>query len=473
VELARGVFVTHNVRLEEPLARGGMGVVWVAEHLGLETRVAVKFIATEAVDVDPGRVHRFRREASIAARLSSPHVVRVFDHGRMQDGTPYIVMELLRGETLGALLERERKLPVRKVVAIVAQVAGVLESAHAAGIVHRDVKPENIFLLDVEYDLFVKLLDFGVAKHGPSDAVASVAGPVTTGDVTRTGAVLGTPWTMAPEQLVDAHEVDHRADLWALAVVAYRALTGERPFAGRSAAEVGLSMHGTPLVPATERAAELPSAFDAWFTRAFSLTREHRFPSARALARALQEAAASAGEEVLAPRARVEAPEVDGSTDGGQDTSGFEKVESTLEGAVSRVEDGTPRGRRRRPLVVSAGLVAAIGVGAAALLIRSPEEATAVAVEASAAVAAEVATPITPPATSEAAAPLPTEPTAPASAAVRAPKPSLATAPKAGTAPARSKAPQAAPPVRPAYCGTDDAYLVDDHGHLRPKPECL
>src|SRR5688572_19336967 len=105
--LAAGTMVTPSVRLVEPLARGGMGVVWVAEHLGLESRVAVKFIAPERVERDPTLVMRFRREASIAARLSSPHAVRIFDQGRMADGTPYMVMELLRGETLGKLLQRE------------------------------------------------------------------------------------------------------------------------------------------------------------------------------------------------------------------------------------------------------------------------------------------------------------------------------------------------------------------------------
>ncbi|MBI4701237.1 MAG: serine/threonine protein kinase, partial [Deltaproteobacteria bacterium] len=225
-----GTMVTPKVRLARPLGAGGMGSVWVADHLALEVEVAVKLISAEALQRDPGLAERFKREAAVAAKIKSPHVVQMHDHGLTDDGTPYIVMELLAGESLRERLERCERLSPRETGLMLAQVAEVLSTAHAMGVVHRDLKPDNVFLVCSGYEIFVKVLDFGIAKH---------QGPAAGRPLTRTDAVMGTPEYMSPEQLLSAKAVDHRADLWALGVVVYEALTGWRPFHGETQAQTG------------------------------------------------------------------------------------------------------------------------------------------------------------------------------------------------------------------------------------------
>ena len=187
-ELTAGRLVTANVRLLSVLGQGGMGSVWRADHLTLDVQVAVKFISHEVAKRDPGLRDRFRREASIAAKIKSPHTVQIFDHGTMSDDTPFIVMELLEGKSLGDRLEGEC-LEVDETAVLVSQVAEVLARAHDMGIVHRDLKPDNLFLIEPGYEMFVKVLDFGVAKHTglPQQSM------------TTTGAMIGTPFYMSPE----------------------------------------------------------------------------------------------------------------------------------------------------------------------------------------------------------------------------------------------------------------------------------
>ena len=160
--LGPGHAVTPNIRLVRELGEGGMGSVWVAEHTTLHTEVAVKFVhdemATETL------LKRFSREASLAAQIKSPHVVQTYDHGATDEGMPYIVMELLEGESLQDRLKRG-PLDARKTAMVVAQVCKALSKAHAIEIVHRDLKPANLFLVESGYEVFVKVLDFGIAKQ--------------------------------------------------------------------------------------------------------------------------------------------------------------------------------------------------------------------------------------------------------------------------------------------------------------------
>src|SRR6185295_773152 len=194
--------------------------VWVAEHLALTTHVAVKLIDQELAKKDSAR-ERFRREATAAAQLRSAHVVQILDHGI--DGTqPFIVMELLDGEDLFERLSHRNRLTLRETSKIVTQVARALTRAHAAGIVHRDLKPENVFLVPNEDDEVVKVLDFGVAKITNQGRSAMKA--------TGMGTLIGTPHYMSPEQVKGIAEVDYRADLWALGVIAFQCVTGELPF---------------------------------------------------------------------------------------------------------------------------------------------------------------------------------------------------------------------------------------------------
>ncbi len=271
-----GKQVARNIRLLSPLGSGSMGSVWRAEHTTLGIEVAVKFIASEQAGETAELVERFKREARAAASIRSPHVVQTLDHGVTDDGELYIVLELLEGETLGDLLDREGVLDLATVGIVVAQVSRALSRAHKLGIVHRDIKPENIFLTYPEADRpFVKLLDFGIAKVSAFDINRKL---------TACGISVGTVPYMSREQLLDAGNVDASADLWALAVVAYEALTGALPFDGRSFGEVCNAIFSGNFKPPSERNCKLRRSLDVWFAKAFARDPIGRFQTARELA---------------------------------------------------------------------------------------------------------------------------------------------------------------------------------------------
>ncbi|HEY8086651.1 MAG TPA: serine/threonine-protein kinase, partial [Polyangiaceae bacterium] len=228
------MLVTPKLRLVRPLGAGGMGAVWLAEHLALHTQVVIKFVSEKLV-WSTEAVARFSREAAAASQVKSPHVVQMLDHGVSEHGLPYIVMELLEGHDLADHLTGGG-LPPREVVAIVTQLCRALARAHEVGVVHRDIKPSNVFLCQVGGgELFVKLLDFGVAKL--KDSTAS------SGAETQSGALLGSPVYMSPEQLMGDKRVDYRSDLWSVGVLTFEALTGVRPFGGETVGALTMQVH--------------------------------------------------------------------------------------------------------------------------------------------------------------------------------------------------------------------------------------
>jgi serine/threonine-protein kinase len=281
MNLEPGLRVTESIELESLLAEGGMGQIWAAEHLLLRRRVAVKFLSVSLAD-DIGALQRFTLEAQTVARLASPHVPQVFDHGNMADGTPYIVMELLEGIDLQRRLRNGDFPSLEQTVQIVRQVCSGLSSAHALGIVHRDIKPENIFLVPENEGFTTKLVDFGVAKSTTQAAV---------GGLTRTGATIGTPWYMSPEQILNATDVDAGSDMWSLAVVTYCCLTGVLPFPGDTFGAVCFAIHSGVFADPSSIRADLPPALDAWFRKALSQPRDARFASAAEMAAAFTAAA--------------------------------------------------------------------------------------------------------------------------------------------------------------------------------------
>jgi serine/threonine-protein kinase len=214
--------VAENIELVSVLGVGGMGDVWLANHLGLGTTVAVKFMSA-ALANDEALIERFAREAKISSRIKSPHVVQIFDFATTAEGIPYIVMELIEGETLEARIQRESQVALDETSCIVVQICRALGKAHEIGIIHRDMKPANVLLGEEEGELFVRILDFGIAKH--IDAPKGI---------TEAGTTMGTPSYMSPEQLFHPAKVDHRSDLWSLGVMAYLCLTGTLPFGGDS-----------------------------------------------------------------------------------------------------------------------------------------------------------------------------------------------------------------------------------------------
>jgi len=280
VSMKPGDYVKPTVRLVSELGSGGMGTVWHAENLTLGTSIAVKLMMTHHLANAELR-ERFKQEAHILARIKSPHVVQVLDYEETDTGIPYILMELLDGETLEKRIKALGPLPLPDVIQFVMQIASALNEAHTLGIVHRDLKPENIFLIRVGGELFVKVIDFGIAKLPPVDREKLL---------TMDGQLLGTPNYMSPEAMVNSRDVDHRADVWALAAVAYEALTGRRPFQGKSFGEVIIATHEGVFTKPTALQPSLPEAVDIWAERALKRNPAARFDTVREAADALKEA---------------------------------------------------------------------------------------------------------------------------------------------------------------------------------------
>ncbi len=280
--------VTPSVRLVSKLGAGGMGAVWLADHTALATRVVVKFMLG-GLDSSTSARARFKREAEAASQVKSPHVVQTFDYGVTAEGVPFIVMEHLEGRDLAAEIAARGALDPVTVIAIVTQVAKALSKAHAAGLLHRDIKPDNIFLCESEPtdDLFVKLLDFGIAKTHQGDDSAREA---EMDAQTKTGQVIGTPFYMSPEQVTAQKVIDQRSDLWSLGVVAFEALTGKRPYDGPSFGALAVKIATTEPPKPSDANPALPPSVDAWFARACARDPADRFGSARELADQLRAA---------------------------------------------------------------------------------------------------------------------------------------------------------------------------------------
>ncbi len=278
--VASGHILAHKYRLEVLIGRGGMGSVWRAEHLGLNAPVAVKLLDAGGSALTPELLQRFYREARAAANIRSPHVVQILDHGVDELlGVPFIVMELMEGETLAQRLARAGRLDLADVAHVLTHVARALARAHEAGIVHRDLKPDNVFLVRNEDEVVAKVLDFGIAK--------AQAHALDKEGATRTGAVMGTAYYMSPEQISGTRDVDLSTDLWAFGVVACECLTGRRPFDAETIGGLALKICAEP-VPAPSSLGPVPSGFDQWFFRIVNRDPTRRFTSAREAADALR-----------------------------------------------------------------------------------------------------------------------------------------------------------------------------------------
>jgi eukaryotic-like serine/threonine-protein kinase len=269
--MSEGLVLNGRFRLIEVLGRGGMGSVWRAADLELEADAAVKLIDPSLLQT-PEALARFKREAKAAASIRSTHVVQILEYGVQQtdaeEAQPYIAMELLKGESLAKRIERSGRMTPEQTLSILTHVARALSLAHKNGIVHRDLKPDNIFLVREMDDDVGKVLDFGVARQ------LSALGK-TGGMQTQSGAVLGTPYYMSPEQTV-GQPVDARSDIWSFGVIAYECLTGVRPFEQES---LGGLFHAicVAAMPVPSTRCEVPKGFDEWFARATARDINARF----------------------------------------------------------------------------------------------------------------------------------------------------------------------------------------------------
>lgn len=264
-------------RLGAEIARGGFGTVYHATHLPSGTPVAVKILHTELFS-DPSATLRFEREAAVVLALPHPNIVNVYECGHIDDGRPYIAMELLRGESVEKRLQARGRLPLDEVMAILEPLASALSAAHAREIVHRDIKPSNVFLAENRPAGRVVLLDFGIAK------LLADQGPA----LTASRSTLGTIPFMAPEQ-IRGEPIDTRADVYSLAALAYAMLTGKAPFGNQVTAVLRqLHLHARPQKP-SERAPVDP-AVDEPLLLALSVERDKRPHSAPELCAMLREA---------------------------------------------------------------------------------------------------------------------------------------------------------------------------------------
>jgi len=270
LDLSPGHIIDGKYELERKLAKGGMGAVWIARHLKLNEPVAIKFMSADLAASKEALV-RFEREATAVAQLQrkTTHVVHIHDYGIDRD-MPYIVMELLEGETLHTRLKRCGRLMLHEVAAVVEQLCRALRPAHQAGIVHRDIKPSNVFINRKSDEEVLKVIDFGLAK---GDALE------VTGESTKSGGVLGSPHYMSPEQATGNADVDHRSDVWAVGVVAYRAVVGKLPFPGSKLGDILVRVARDPAPPPSSLVQGLPAGLDAFFEKALAKEPEDRFQS--------------------------------------------------------------------------------------------------------------------------------------------------------------------------------------------------
>jgi serine/threonine protein kinase len=284
-----GSIIGGKYRVLRLIGSGGMGTVWEGAHTTLGTRVAIKFIKPRFSEQAEARA-RFEIEARAAAKLKTKHAVHVFDYGVSPEGLPYIVMEFLEGESLSDAIIHRGPLSAPEVARIIAQAALALSRAHAAGVVHRDLKPDNIFLAATDEPVegvpyVVKLVDFGIAKMFDDEPVEGSSSPM--GGPTREGTVIGTPNFMAPEQLTVGGAPGPLTDLWSLGACTFAAMTGRLPFEGDVLGDIVLKVCAAPMPAPSKINPNVPPGFDAWFARACSRDPVRRFQSADELAQAL------------------------------------------------------------------------------------------------------------------------------------------------------------------------------------------
>ena len=282
-----GTILSEKYRVTREIGRGGMAAVYEAENIGIGKRVAIKVLAQE-LTTSQVVVERFFREARAAAAIRSPYICDVYDSGRLEEGPPFLVLELLEGESLYERMTKVRYFDIPTTLAIASQVCRGLTKAHAANIVHRDLKPENIFIgKDEDGALLAKILDFGLAKfYTPLDG----SGDAKQSRLTREGAVFGTPAYMSPEQVRGQGAVDHRADLWALACIVYECFTGRTVWQTEQGVAMTFAQIASAPVPdPLVFRPDLPPTFKDWFDKALDRRiREHLHRARETIVRVLQ-----------------------------------------------------------------------------------------------------------------------------------------------------------------------------------------
>jgi serine/threonine-protein kinase len=485
--LAPGAIFQERYEIVRCLKAGGMGTVYECIHIKTRKRRALKVMLPHVL-ADAGMRERFELEARVTAEIESDHIVETFDAGvDAATDAPFLVMELLRGDDLGAMLENGGPLPAPEVVRLLSQAAKALDQTHAAGIVHRDLKPENLFLATRgDGSSILKILDFGIAK---------VVADGNRG--THATAGIGSPLYMSPEQLTGDSTIGPQSDLYALGHIAFALLAGQGYWEEEQQAEAGVygflgRMIAGPKEAPTARAARfgvtLPAAFDPWFARATAKSPEDRFERAStmvaALARALDvaepvsvarwappSAASALPSAADVPASSARAPQASPDASG---RASHTVAALTIHGTTAATSGSARRARAWTPLAVAA--VVALGAVAAGVMVWQARTTGPLPPDSAqpATSAIGVAAPAPPPSASPAASVPEVVPAAPApTLAAQPPQPSAtATAGPVRVRPPATSAPPSPGPASKAR-GCTPPYVIDAAGHKQYKPECL
>jgi serine/threonine-protein kinase len=433
-----GDLLSGKYRIERVLGAGGMGVVVAAHHLQLDERVAIKFLLPEGLK-NPEALARFEREARAAVKIKNEHVARTIDVGKLENGAPYIVMEYLEGTDLANLLRSRRSLAIDEAVEFLLQASEAIAEAHALGIIHRDLKLENLFVVRRADGLMsVKVLDFGISK------VTGLAGSGRDVGMTRTSTIMGSPLYMSPEQLHSTRDVDTRTDIWALGVILYELIAGHPPFIGDSMPELVAKILTRPPEPLLNLRPDAPQGLENVILRCLEKDKANRYGNIAELAMALVE---------FGPRrARASAERISRTVQAaGLSASALalppssDLSEPPKVGTMASWGQTAPQaGGGRRGLWGVVAVVALVLVGGGAmLLLRKPAVTSTSTLVAPP--PAETAAAIAPPA--EVPTPVPPAPAAPSASAGSAPSPPVAAPEKPHIAPRGAPVTRLPPPA--------------------------
>jgi len=369
-----GTEIQGRYRVLKRLGAGGMGTVYLGEHVLIRRKVAIKTLHSLYAS-NPDVVARFHREALAATSIGNQHIVEVTDMGHLPGGSMFMVLEYLEGTDLGYCLEHEGAQPLGRVVHILLQMCEALSAVHTQGIVHRDLKPDNVFLIRRgDNPDFVKVLDFGISKfkQGFDDSDAKM---------TATGAMLGTPFFMAPEQAQGVPDIDHRADIYALGAIMYYSLTGHHPFEATNLPQLFIKICTEEPPRLGTLRSDLPPEIEAIVHRALAKARSDRFHSAEELRQALLPFAKLYQADAQLPKAESIAGEVSVAVQSQAAvparTADPAIPSGSLGGAASSVF-AQPRARRSSKRLVLGAVAGLAAVAAGGVWLATQERAPAV-----------------------------------------------------------------------------------------------
>jgi serine/threonine protein kinase len=476
-QIKAGDVLDRKYRVERVLGTGGMGMVVACRHVQLGQRVALKFMLKEAM-TDPTNAERFAREARAAVRLQSPHTARVIDVGKLKNGEPYMVMEYLEGKDLDEVVRTNGPMPPHMAVDYILQACEAFAEAHSLGMIHRDIKPKNLFLAQtVDGRPLVKVLDFGLAK------TIGAMGDIS---LTATSAVFGSPQYMSPEQMRSAKDVDSRSDIWSIGVCLYELLTTRVPFDAGGLAEICAMVLKDPVEPPSKWAMGLPPDLDAVVVKCLAKDPRERYQTVAELAFALEPWSAFEGSakrilHVMQTVQKTDIPTMMNVVPGAEGQDGPKTMDAWDSGEQTRLNTkGVPRAVWAAFGV--AGFLGLVGVAAiVSLRVHKPVAPIAAGTAASSAVVVEpplAATPVPMPEIAPATVPATATPpalpaiaaVAPAPADTSVPPPPDPTPPLAATSTLAATAPAKPPPVKPPPVKPPAAHPTPPATRFSPPP---